>query len=121
MQPPRTRTPRLELGDTETIRSIILNVTAAWVTLLLLRIASLLVVDADEGPTITRYIQFVTEPLVWPFKFVPLMSSNVVKHVTVIDVLMVFAVAVTGLMVAGILAGWRDSQSAPRRYDTREE
>ncbi|MEX2425136.1 MAG: hypothetical protein WD401_00060 [Thermomicrobiaceae bacterium] len=120
MQPPRSRTPRLELGDTETIRSVILNLTAAAVTLLLLRVGSLLVVDPDVG-TIQYYIQLVTEPIVWPFQFIPLMRTNLIQHVTVIDVLMVVVVGFTGLFVAGILAGWRDSQATPRRYDTREE
>lgn len=115
MQPPRSRTPRIDLGNTETLRSLILNTTAIATTLLLLRLATLLVSDVSSR-TIPGLIQLLTEPVVWPFQLIPILGRTVAGEVTVIEILIVPAVAMTGLMITGILTGWRESGNGSRRY-----
>jgi hypothetical protein len=118
MQPPRSRTPRLDLADTETLRAVILNLTAGVSTLLILRFATLLVRGSDDS-TVPGYIQLVTEPLIWPFQFVPLLNSFIIHDAQLIDALIIPAVVLIGLLVAGILSGWRDTVATSRTYDTR--
>lgn len=120
MQPPRSRTPRIDLGSTETLRQIILNVTAVLTTVLLMRFATLLVVDADDR-SIPGYIQLVTDPLIWPFRFIPLLGDRVIQHALFIDILIIPAVAITGLFICGVLAGWRESGSRRRHHPAMRE
>ncbi len=120
MQPPRSRTPRIDLSDTETLRALILNATAIAMTLLTLRVATLVVTDSSDG-TFPRYLQMVTEPLVWPFKFLPILSATILANITLIDILMIPVIAMAGLFVAGILTGWRESGARARRYPSLRE
>lgn len=120
MQPPRSRTPRIDLGDTETLRSLILNGTAAVTTVLLFRFATLLVSDSSDN-VITGYVQLVTEPLVWPFKFFPILGDEVLANATLVDLMIVPGIALIGVMVAGILTGWQDSGRRSRGYTAHRE
>jgi uncharacterized protein YggT (Ycf19 family) len=120
MRPPQSRTPRIEIGNTEVLRALILNVTAALTTLLLLRFATLLVPDASET-TIPAYLQLISEPLVWPFRFIPPLSTAVLGDAQVIDLLIIPGVAITGLLVAGILTGWRETGGRPRGHPALRE
>jgi K+-sensing histidine kinase KdpD len=114
MRPPRSRTPRIDFGSTETLRALILNATALVTTLLVLRFATLLITDSAEG-TIPGYIQLVTTPFVWPFVFIPPLATYIVQDARLIDLLVIPAVAVIGIFIAGVLTGWRDTEPT-RRY-----
>ncbi|MFW6076076.1 MAG: hypothetical protein ACOC9Y_10805, partial [Chloroflexota bacterium] len=70
MQPPRSRTPRVNLRNTRALRSIILNTTAALVTILILRMAVLTVSTSDQQ-MIPEIVKTVTGPLAWPFRQIP--------------------------------------------------
>jgi hypothetical protein len=120
MQPPRTRTPRIDIGNTEVLRALILNATAAVTTLLLLRFATLLVPDASET-TIPAYIQLASEPLVWVFQFIPPFSAIIIGDAQLIDLLIIPGVAITGLSIAGILTGWRETGGRPRAHPALRE
>lgn len=115
MQPPRSRTPRIDLGNTETLRALILNFTAAIITLMLLRFATLLVAGADDA-TVPRYFRLVSEPLVFPFQQIPYFDRLVFQEVTLADALIIPIIVLTGLLIAGILTGWRESDNGARRY-----
>lgn len=108
MRPPRRRTPRLNQRSTAALRATITNLTSAIVSLLLLRVATLLVPNATDSP-VPRYIRLATEPLIWPFAQVPLLDNALTREVLVADVLLIIIVLVAGLALAGILTGWRES------------
>jgi hypothetical protein len=110
MQPPRTRAPRIELGNTETLRMIFINGTAVIITLLLIRAATLLVSDSSDG-VIPGIVQMVTEPIVWIFKFIPILGDRLIGDLTLIDLLMIPIIAFVGLLITGIMTGWRESGS----------
>ncbi len=120
MQPPRTRTPRIDLSNTETLRALVLNTTALIVTLMLIRVATLLVSESGEA-TIPGGVQTVTEPLVWLLKFIPGLGASLIGNLTVIDLLIIPVIAVAGLLVAGVLTGWRDSATRPRHVPRLRE
>ena len=113
MEPPRTRTPRIDFSNTETLRALVLNTTAAIVTLMLVRVATLLVSDSSDA-TLPESIQTITEPLVWLFKFIPGLGATLVNELTVIDILIIPVIAIAGLLITGILTGWRESATRPR-------
>jgi uncharacterized protein YggT (Ycf19 family) len=115
MQPPRTRTPRIDFSNTEILRSLILNATAALATLLILRLATLFVSNPGED-SIPRYIQMITEPFVWLFRFIPPFSASVIQDAQLIDIVIAPAVAIIGLLVAGILTGWRQTGSRRQHH-----
>jgi hypothetical protein len=115
MQPPRTRTPRIDLGNTEILRSLILNATAALTTLLILRLATLFISGTGED-SVPRYIQLITEPFVWPFQFIPPLGTTIIRDAQLIDLLIVPAVLLLGMLIAGILTGWRQSEVRHRHH-----
>jgi K+-sensing histidine kinase KdpD len=120
MRPPGTRTPRIDFNNIDVLRALFLNGTAAVVTLMLFRVATLLVENSDTG-AIPGLVQTVTTPLVWPFQFIPPLAFEVVGSVTVIDLIIIPVIAVLGLLVAGIVTGWRDSSDRRRRHPAFEE
>jgi hypothetical protein len=115
MQPPRSRTPRVDLANTETLRALIVNITAGLATLMLLRFATLLVSNADEA-TVPGYIRMFSDPFVWPFRQIPLFDTVLVQEVRIADVAIIPVIALVGLLIAGILTGWRKSDTSARRY-----
>jgi uncharacterized protein YggT (Ycf19 family) len=115
MQPPRTRTPRIDLSNTNVLRSLILNTTAALTTLLFLRLATLFVTGNGED-SVPHFVQMITEPIVWPFRFIPPLGTTIIQDAQLIDLLIVPAVAILGLLVAGILTGWRQSGSRQQHH-----
>jgi hypothetical protein len=115
MQPPRPRTPRFDLGNTETLRALIVNVTAGLTTLMLLRFATLLVGDAG-GATVPGYIRMFSDPIVWPFRQIPLLDIDLIQDVRIADVVTIPLIALVGLLITGILTGWRESDTGARRY-----
>lgn len=120
MRPPRTRTPSIDLSNIDVLRAIFLNATAIVVTLLILRVATLIVTNSETG-TVPGLIQTITNPLVWPFGFIPPFNVELVSGITVIDLLIIPGAAVTGLLVAGVITGWRDSTARQRRHPAFEE
>jgi hypothetical protein len=112
MRPPQRRVPSIDLRDTRTLHSIAVNVTAAVTAVLLLRLASLFVSGSDEA-ALPSYVQWVTEPLVWPFKQLPVISAAIVGDARVADLLIVPMIFLTGLFIAGIIAGWGEASQPP--------
>lgn len=110
MQPPRSRTPRLNLRNTRVLRAIILNTTAGLVTLLILRLAVLTVSPSDEQD-IPRIVQIATTPLAWPFRQIPGLNAQLWGEVLIADLLICLLVLLLGLLAAGIVTGWRESDS----------
>lgn len=117
MQPPRRRTPRFNFRSTRMLRSIILNATAILVTLLVARLATLLVSTSSE-PMVPRVVEMVTDPLAWPFRQMPLLDSPVARQALVADVFIILLVFLIGLLTAGVVTGWRESTSR-RAYRSR--
>lgn len=110
MQPPRSRTPRFDLRNTRVLRSIILDATAALVTILILRLAVLTVSPSGEQD-IPRMILTVTAPLAWPFRQAPGLNVQIWGEVWIADLLVCLAFLLLGLLAAGIVTGWRESGS----------
>jgi hypothetical protein len=117
MQPPRTRTPRIDLSNTETLRAVILNATAAVAALFVFRLATLFVADAGGGG-IVRLAQMITEPIVWIFKLLPLIGGTIIGDATLIDFLIIPVIVFAGLLICGIMTGWRENSRDARRYPT---
>ncbi len=115
MQPPRSRVRRPVFGSTPVIRELVLDATAAATTIFLLRLATLFLSDASDA-TIPRAIQILTEPAVWLFKLLPPLGSTVVQDATVSDILIVPLVALGGVLIAGVLTGWREVPAASRPH-----
>lgn len=117
MQPPRRRSPRFNFRSTRMLRSIILNTTAALATLLVARLASLLVSESSE-PMVPRVVEMVTNPLAWPFRQMPLLDTPLARQALVADVVIVLLVFLIGLLAAGVVTGWREPTSR-RAYRSR--
>lgn len=120
MRPPTLRTPTIDLSNINVLRAIFLNGTALVVTLFVLRVATLIINNSETG-TVPGLIQTITEPLVWPFGFIPPFNVELFAGVTLIDLLIIPATAVIGLLVAGVITGWRDSTARQRRHPAFEE
>ncbi|TVR74900.1 MAG: hypothetical protein EA415_05150 [Sphaerobacteraceae bacterium] len=120
MRPPRTRTPRIDLSNIDVLRALILNTTALLITLMIARLPALMVPGSDSG-TVPRLIKTISTPFVWPFSFIPPFNIEIFAGITLIDVLIVPVIAFSGLLIAGIVTGWRDSTADRRRHPAFEE
>jgi hypothetical protein len=114
VQPPRRRASSFNLRNTATIRSIIFNATALITTILLLRLASLTVPGTEEV-MFARYVDYLTLPLAWPPRQLPVLDTLIGRDVHVADLVIIPLVFVAGLLAAGIIAGWEEASSKP--YD----
>jgi hypothetical protein len=119
MQPPRSRTPQIDLSSTESLCAIILYATAIAASAYILRLAALLV-NGAEHLVVPGAILRITTPLVWPFQRLPVFNAELVQSVQLIDLMIIPALIVTGLLVAGVLTGWR-SDARVRRYPALRE
>lgn len=118
MQPPRRRAPRLNLGSAESVREMILSGTAILMTVLLVRLA-ILIVRAPNETSFSHYVLLITRPIIWPFKQLPILGNPVGRDVLVADLALIPAVFLVGLLAAGIVAGWKDASSTPSANDPR--
>lgn len=92
------------------LRSLILNTTAALATLMVVRLATLLVAGTNE-PLVPRTIKTLTDPLAWPFRQVPVLDHPVAREALVADIFIILLVLLIGLLAAGIVTGWRESST----------
>lgn len=110
MQPPRRRAPRFSIRSTRMLRSITLHATAVLVTLLIARVAVLLVAGPGD-PVMPRMIERLTGPLAWPFRQLPILNVQLSGELLLADLFIIGLVLLLGLLVAGVLTGWRESAS----------
>jgi hypothetical protein len=116
MQPPPRRVQRIDLRSPTVLRTLILNATAGVMTVLIIRLGSLMVHTGDAA--FPRYAQHASRPFVWPFKQLPLLDTAVGRGVLIADLLVIPVFFIIGLLIAGILAGWQET-SATNRHLSR--
>ncbi|MGA7672895.1 MAG: hypothetical protein WBW04_20935 [Nitrolancea sp.] len=113
VSPPRTRQSKHRPETINILRAVLINAGTLVVTGLLLRIAILISV-----PTTTErglhVIERLTLPAVWPFQRIPPLAHQIIRELTVADVLVLTAVIVAWIVALGIVAGWEHEEQRQR-------
>ena len=105
VHPPRSRPSNARPATIQILRWGILNLGAAAVTALLLRIAIVVAVP-DTTQTGLRLLLRVTHVVVWPLEFVSPFNASLGGGFTIADFLAIIIVVGIWIALLGIVAGW---------------
>lgn len=112
VQPPRERPSNARPATIQILRWIIVNLGALVVTMLLLRIA-VVVVTPEPTQTGLRALVRATDYATWPLSQVPPLASSLRGALTFADILTLIVAFCAWIAAIGVVAGWeREGQRA---------
>jgi hypothetical protein len=119
MLPPRRRPPRAQVDLGRLWLAVLRNGSALLLTGLITRVAALIASPTD-GSGFGNAVVFVTEPLVWPLRQIPIFRNEIGRGVLVADLLPILVIFGFAILLSGIIIGWeRESRLRARDVRTR--
>jgi len=105
VQPPRERPSKARPATIQILRWIIVNLGALLVTLLLFRIA-VVIVTTNPEQTGLKALMRVTHFAIWPLEQVPPLTKSITGALTLADLLSLILVLGVWIAAIGVVAGW---------------